>query len=374
MSQELPGPEEPPSPEGQAPGGPASEEASPEEAVSEGEAPPGRGIAAKLISLGVSLLVLLALYQLIEWRQVPGVLANSNPLYLGLALFSMIPITLGVAARFLWIAPKGSVPSLWEALRLTLVAQVLNLFLPAKLGDLGKSYFIAKSGEVSPGLAVSVVVYERGCDLFGLLTWCVVGLALELPQLGGLTRWGVLFVAAAWLGTGLMISSQRIAAWIVAIAVRILPGRASRAVAGLGAGWALLHSDLAQRRGQRALIALASVGLWFMHLTQIWLFVLTVGGEVPLLTSFAFSALAILCALVPFGFAGIGVRDAAFVALYTSMIGAEKSATVGLLSATRPLLPALAALAVVRSSVVTAISQARTWRRELGDSSKRGAE
>lgn len=337
-----------------------------------GEPVPRRGIVAKLVSLGVSLLVLLALYQLIEWRQVPGVLAAADPLYLALALFSMVPITLAVAARFLWIAPEGSVPNLWEALRLTLVAQVLNLFLPAKLGDLGKSYFIAKSGEVTPGLAVSVVVYERGCDMFGLLTWCLVGLALELPQLSGLTRWGVLFVAAAWLGTGLMISSQRIAAWIVGVASRILPGKVGRAVAGLGEGWALLHGDLARRRGQRLGIALASVGLWFMHLTQIWLFVLTVGGQVPLLTSFAFSALAILCALVPFGFAGIGVRDAAFVALYTSMIGAEKAATVGLLSATRPLLPALAALAIVRSSVLTAIAQAKTWRRELRDSSRTG--
>ena len=61
-----------------------------------------------------------------------------------------------------------------EAFRLTLVASALNVFLPAKAGDLVKSYFVATRSNTAAGVALSMAVYERLCDLFGLITCCLV--------------------------------------------------------------------------------------------------------------------------------------------------------------------------------------------------------
>ena len=55
----------------------------------------------------------------------------------------IVPITYLRGVRFYWVAPAGALPGIGEAFRLTLVASALNVFVPAKAGDLVKGYFVA---------------------------------------------------------------------------------------------------------------------------------------------------------------------------------------------------------------------------------------
>ena len=67
-----------------------------------------------------------------------------------------------------------------EANRLILVASVLNLVLPSKMGDIAKAWFMNDRGHLEGSLALSLVVFEKACDMLSLLLWCVFGL-IVLP-------------------------------------------------------------------------------------------------------------------------------------------------------------------------------------------------
>ena len=112
----------------------------------------GRQVA-RLVGVAVSVGILVALYGNLDVRLIGEALLASDKLWLVVSIAMILPITLLRAVRFLWVAPHGALPGVAEALRLTLVASALNVFLPAKTGDLVKSYFIASRGKTSAGVA-----------------------------------------------------------------------------------------------------------------------------------------------------------------------------------------------------------------------------
>ena len=95
-------------------------------------------------------------------------------------------------------------------------------------------------------------------------------------------------------------------------------------------------------------IVLFSIGLWLLHLTQIWMFTVAVGANVPFAAGLALSPVVLLCSLVPFTLGGIGPRDAATIYLFSAYMAPEPAAAVGLLMISRSLLPSLAAIPFVR--------------------------
>ena len=91
---------------------------------------------AGLLSVAASAALLIALYRSIDARQVAASLVRADRLWLVISVAMILPITVLRAVRFLWVAPQGVLPGVGEALRLTLVSTALNVFLPAKSGDL----------------------------------------------------------------------------------------------------------------------------------------------------------------------------------------------------------------------------------------------
>ena len=102
-------------------------------------------------------------------------LRRTDKFWLLISVGMIVPITILRAVRFRLVAPPAALSGVGEALRLTLVSTALNVFVPAKAGDLVKSYFVAKRGGTSPGVAVAIIVYERLCDMFSIVFWCLVG-------------------------------------------------------------------------------------------------------------------------------------------------------------------------------------------------------
>ena len=192
---------------------------------------------ARLVGLAVSVGIHVALYRNLDVRLIGEALLASDKLWLVVSIAMILPITLLRAVRFLWVAPHGALPGVAEALRLTLVASALNVFLPAKTGDLVKSYFIASRGKTSAGVAISIIVYERLCDLFGLITWCLLGLVVGRPEVAEIPSWFWWTLTAFGAFCLLMICSEQVAEVVRRIIVKTVTHRRLRKVRELAEGW-----------------------------------------------------------------------------------------------------------------------------------------
>ena len=165
--------------------------------------------------------------------------------------------------------------------------------------------------------------------------------------------WPLLGVVAAVCGV--LISSQRVARSLPAILAWVLPVRFRR-LHSVARGWPELLEVL---RGRRRWIVAFSLLLWLVNLVQIWLFALALSMPIPFAECASLSAVALTAGLVPFTLAGLGARDVALVVLLSGYVTAESSAALGILIATRNLLPPIAALPLMRSYLTAAMEHAR---------------
>ena len=303
----------------------------------------------------MSAALLIGLYRSVNLRLIGRELRGIDPLWLVVSVGMIVPITILRGARFFWVAPEGALPGIAEALRLTLVATALNVFLPAKSGDLVKSYFVAKRTATSAGVSVAIVVYERLCDVFGLLSWCVLGWFVGRPVVARVPSalWPLLGTIGAMCAV--LISSERIARMWPAIMATALPARLQR-VQALALGWPELFEAL---RGRRRWVVLFSLLLWLVHLVQIWMFTLALSVPIPFTVSASLSAVALLAGQLPLTIAGLGARDVALVVLLSGYVRAESAAALGILISTRNLLPPLAALPIMRSYLSAVVDDVR---------------
>ena len=298
----------------------------------------------KLLSVVVSAAILWLVYRKLNFGAIVKVFASADVMWLVLSVGMIVPITILGAIRFRWVASLRTDPGWTDAFALTVIANALNLFLPAKLGDLAKSHFLyAKHGN-SVGVAVSVVVYERVCDAFAVASWCLLG------WLSGLAAVRIDAVAPPALGLWLLSGGLLLSGGTSKLLLEKVQGlnlfRKRAKLTLLVEGWPDLHSALGRRSHW---LVLFSLGLWFLHLTQIWMFTLAVGAQVPFLASLALTPVVLIAGLVPFTLGGIGTRDAAIVYLFAAYMAPELAAAVGILAISRSVLPALAALPFLRS-------------------------
>jgi uncharacterized protein (TIRG00374 family) len=298
-----------------------------------------------IIGLVVSVLLLVGLYSRVDLGAVWAALRGGNLTWAMLSVGAIIPITLLLALRFYWVAPQGGLPSYLEALRLTLVTIAFNMFLPSKSGDLVKSYFVAKRSEVRTGTALSIIVYERLCDLFGLIACCLVGWVIRPPYEEGIPSAGWVLIAGVGGLCLVLLASERSAGWLYQAVHYVLPSQRLPRLNKIAAGWPELHAAL---RGRRARVLILSIALWVGHMAQMWLFTFAVSASLPFTTSLSLFALALLAGQLPLTFAGFGARDIALVVLLSGHMPAASAAAVGLLSATRGFIPSLAAVPIAR--------------------------
>jgi uncharacterized protein (TIRG00374 family) len=311
------------------------------------------------LGLLVSALLLAGLYSRVDIRAVVDVLRDGNPTWFAISIGSIVPITLVLALRFYWVAPPGALPSYVEAVRLTLVSIAFNMFLPSKSGDLVKSYFVAKRSDVRTGTALSIIVYERLCDLFGLITCCLVGWLISPPFAEGVPGAAWILIAGVGASCLVLLASERSAGWLYQFAHYLLPLQRLTRLQKVAAGWPDLHATL---RGRRARVLVLSIGLWAGHMVQMWLFTFAVSASLPFSTSLSLFALALLAGQLPLTFAGFGARDVALVVLLSGHIPAAAAAAVGLLSATRAFVPSIAAVPILRPYFAVMAGDAVRWR------------
>jgi len=332
----------------------------------------------RLLALGVSAAILAALYATLDSGALTAAFGRADMGWLAVSVLLLAPPLAVTAGRLAILADGRIGPG--EALRLTLAAQSLNMVLPSKLGDVAKAWFMATGPEGRPG-AVSLVVFEKACDLLALLAWCGLGLATGLiadwPGLGGPVLW---LLAAAIVGGTLALGS--LLAWpgcseaVFDLSGRWLPPLLRAKLDGIAAAWRAMQNTAWANRRRALLVIGLSLGIWLLHLVQIWAMTralaippapvapLAVGVPapealavpIPLPVVVALAPLAILAGLLPLTFAGIGTRDAAFLVVFAGWMTPGAAAALGLLSILRYAVPALAGLPFVARYLAVARS------------------
>lgn len=332
----------------------------------------------RLLSIIVSLGILVVLYWKIDFGKLLPVFRASDPLWMTLSLAMVVPLTLFTSWRLQQLMPRAGQLGFGEANRLILVASVLNLVLPSKMGDIAKAWFMRDRGHLTGSLALSLVVFEKACDMLSLLLWCVFGMAWfgfamrngtsgfdvaggivhaveklgpkgeELPVLlnNVMLLYGVCFLGVLGLLVFglLLLGSEKFAHFFFGLAARFAPGKIGAKFAKFDASWSEMHAYFWESKARLAKVTLTSVFIWFLHLLQIWMFILALRAYAPFLANLALSPLAILAGLLPLTFAGVGTRDAALVIFYAPFFPAPTAAALGLLCTARYVLPALGGL------------------------------
>lgn len=297
----------------------------------------------RLISLVVSLIILVIIYWKIDFQGLIEVFKNCDRRWMALSLGMVVPLTLFTAWRLQQLMPTQTSLGFGEANRLILVASVLNMVLPSKMGDIAKAYFMKQRGHLDGSLSLSLVVFEKACDMLSLLLWCAFGLMLY-PQKDWLF-WVMTSSVVFGLVLGiLLLSSRKFAQVFFIVGRRIAPKKLRSKLEKMQASWGEMHNYFWQDKAQLLKITSTSIFIWFLHLLQIWLFILALKAWTPFIANLALSPLAILAGLLPLTFAGVGTRDAALIAFYQPYFDAPTAAALGLLCTSRYLLPAIGGL------------------------------
>ena len=296
-----------------------------------------------LISIGVSFLILGVIYWKIDIANIKDVLVQVDvPVFIG-ALLILIPTTLLSAFRFRMLLSGQNKLSLGLAVKLILAGSTMNVVLPSKMGDMLKSVFMRDALNMRGSLAVSVVVFEKACDLLGLLAWCLLGLVVY----AGDDDFFILLalVIGGGLGFGiLMLSSLSFADWFLRLVSKIAPPSLADKFENLRRSWAEVHGFFWRSKSAVMNIVGVTLFIWFLHLLQIWLLAAALHAPVPLMSSLGLSSLALLAGLAPLTLAGVGTRDVATIYLFAPFLTAPAGAALGLMLTLRYVLPGLAGL------------------------------
>lgn len=265
-----------------------------------------------------TLAILATLYHLLDWRQVASSLWMVDPLWLAGALLLFVPQTFVSAWRWHQLANVQQPLTLAAALRQTLAASALNLFVPGKLGDLSKGAMLVAGHPEASRLRKSagvLVLFEKGTDVGALLVMLLLGWA----GIAGHPRLGLWLAALVPLGL------------LIAKAWRPSKPDSSQILSP--------PQSVRELVSQLTGVGCLSLLLWGLHLAQFHLFLQAAGAGTSWMDCLARVPTAIFAGLVPVSMCGIGPRDATLVWQFREVAPTSAVAVVGLLSALRYLVP-----------------------------------
>ncbi|MGF1491704.1 MAG: lysylphosphatidylglycerol synthase transmembrane domain-containing protein [Microcoleaceae cyanobacterium] len=311
----------------------------------------------RTISMAVSTLILVLIYSQINVAELVDIFRQCDRFWMAVSLLMVIPLTGLTAWRLQQLVPRTVKLSFAEANRLILAASVLNMVLPSKMGDIAKAYFMRDRGHLTGSFALSLVVFEKTCDMLSLLLWCAFGLMIYPKRDPFFWMMTAGVVGGTVIGL-LILGSKPCANFFFHTAQKIAPKKLRAKLGQLQTAWKEMHDYFWGDKTQLLKVGLTSIFIWFLHLLQIWLFILALNAWAPFIVNLALSPLAILAGLLPLTFAGIGTRDAALVFLYQPYFDATTAAALGILCTARYFLPAVAGLPFLNQY----LTQIRSWR------------
>ena len=274
----------------------------------------------ELISTLIPLALIVLAARNVDWGEAAQALARANPYFVLLGLivyYATFPLR---SWRWSRLLRQGGANIAWDQLlKILFVGWFVNSIVPAKLGDLYRSYLVKRRFGISMSRTVGVVVAERLLDLLVVFALLIVGGYVAfgrtiLPDLRIVYLTGaalaLLLVAAV---AGLYYVAPRLGRFFPAEARRI--GHLFRE--------GVLHSFRAL-----PLAGPVTIGIWACEAVRL-LFVLTsLGLELPW-SGVVFVAVAVaLLTTVPLTPAGFGFVEIAMVYVLTQGFGLAQSDAV----------------------------------------------
>lgn len=303
-----------------------------------------RPIGKLLLAATVSLGLLFLIYSRVDRAQLLAALREASwPLFLlalamGGLLSSLTSWRYAHFARALAITPA---PSFATALKSYFLASSLNLFLPSKLGDLGKGLLCSRLDQRAYPFELHVfTLYEKVADLFALVA---LGGAIGLLRPLDRSAAAIPNPSTGWGGLGL---APLLLALAVPLLLTLVPHRRHGSLATLlqRAPRKLREAGMiASRFSPRDFLAFLAVSLllWALHLLQAALFAQSLGMALWSPAGLFVVVTAILVGLLPISFAGIGTRDATLLLLLGRLYGPARPLLFGVLLTSRYVVPAL---------------------------------
>lgn len=294
----------------------------------------------RLVAAAVSFGILAAIYWRIDLGALGASIASASIGWVLVAIAVLGPALALTAWRLCVIVRPHAPISFAEAAKLILIAHSLNMILPSRLGDFAKAHAMAVRGTVPGRAALAVVIIEKTWDALAVMFWCAVGVITvrraDLDLHGSAAA--ILLVTVFGL---LVVASRRFAHVVFAIFRPITPARYKATVAAMETEWTGALAVFWSDRRRAAQVIGVTVVIWFIHLVEIWLFILAIGVEVPFFAHLGLAPLVMMASLVPLTLSGIGTRDVALIVLYSPFLPAATAAALGLLMILRYLVPAI---------------------------------
>ncbi len=274
--------------------------------------------------------ILIAIYLNIDRSLLLQYLAHLHPGYFALALSLFIPQILVSSLRWKMMTSQICPMGLGQSLQQVMASKALNAFVPSKLGEMSKAYFLKMSSESGLDYSIAAVFLEKMFDVGGLCTLLIAGFVVA-PE-----RNNLLWFAVVTTGGYLVI-----VALLLLVPLRELGEKLSnskvwlRWLGRLLIGWSALLSGWKERRGLLSRILYLSLIIWILHLVQIYLFFPSLNHMVPVAPSLALIPLSVFVGLLPITIGGMGTRDSALIVLFAPYAGSTLMAGVGLLCSMR---------------------------------------
>lgn len=310
----------------------------------------------KLISLGVSIAILVLLYQFLDREILFKTLSQSDLELLGYSILFLVVLIFLSGFRLQLLGDKsGFHISARQAVEATFVANALNMFLPGKLGDVLKSSVLADDRPDKLKFAVLLAVWEKVADLTMLFVLAAISFGYVADYVGMSI---MLLLSLAGL-TVLLLGDL-----VHTIVKNIMPSllEKNQLLRETLATWCELQATLKKRSGGLLILFGITFIIWLGHLLQIGLMLgaLGVSGTSQYWANIiGYIPIAIVAGLVPLTFAGVGTRDAALVILLGATIGVETAAALGVLFWLRYLVPGLLGVPLLPKFFRTAMSHSK---------------
>ena len=240
--------------------------------------------------------------------------AHTGWLVVAALITAGMPFTSVMRWRGVLRATEGAQLPFFVSLRAVLMANVLNSFLPSKLGDAAKAGYLREKGGLTQG--VGTVLLERLVDLG------VLGALALLGSLQSGLIWGWL-AGVALLGGVVTLFSIML---FIPFARLPLPDKVTSL-------FSKLKSVFTSWRADARAVAQTLTGsllTWSLGGLTVYCLVRAFGAEVGLGTVYSIFPPAILAGLAPLTVSGIGTRDAAFVTLLAPYTSTEQATLIGL--------------------------------------------
>ena len=256
-----------------------------------------------LLQYGVTLLVILfaatVLYQLVDVTTLQSVFAETRPVPYLIA-FGLFYVTFPLRAiRWRWLLDNIDVQAdRSSATFLLLLNWFLNTILPAKAGDVHRSFVGGREYDTSTATILGTIVTERALDLSVLAVGVVLAMGLVIEEFSNAQQ------QIVWLAFGLLFLIGGVIATIVFVRPSLLPDVIQPLLADFRQGITSIRTP----RDSIAMFGLTII-LWGLNVVRMGMVGIAIGFQIDIGLLVLTALLVAFLSGLPYTPAGLGVVE-----------------------------------------------------------------